>query len=80
MTGVSVVIARAVHGRRQADPTVNCTITSDGARWEIGSDGTSGPIGLTSVLRQIEAVGGTLTVDVKPGRGTEVRAVLPVAA
>lgn len=80
ITGVSVVISRNVSGRRQSDTTVNCTITSDGARWEVASDGGDTPLGLAGVLRQIEAVGGTLTVEAKPGLGTEVRVVLPVAA
>lgn len=80
VTGVSVVITRAVHGRRQSDMTVNCTITSDGAQWQIGSDDVPTPVGLTTLLQRVEAAGGTLTVEPKPGRGTEVRAVFPVAA
>ena len=80
VSAVNVVISRVVRGRRQADTTVACTITSDGARWALSTDPSLGPIGLTSVLRQVEAVGGTLTIEAAPGRGTEVRAVLPVAA
>lgn len=78
VTAVSVVVTRAVRGRRQSDTTVHCAITSDGHRSPAFTDSPVTSIGLAGVLRQVEAVGGTLTVDATPGRGTEVRLALPV--
>ena len=62
---------------------------ADGVLIEVGDDGRGmapdrpaealqgGHVGLASARERVEALGGTLTIDSAPGRGTRVTAVLP---
>jgi signal transduction histidine kinase len=69
-TGASVVVD--VDG---AGPGLTVAIGDNGTGFDPGAVG-EGP-GLTNMLDRIGAVGGSLTIDAAPGRGTTIRAYVP---
>jgi two-component system sensor histidine kinase NreB len=77
-THVEVLLTREVRGRRAQDSTLSCIVRDDG----VGFDGagmaerTGGS--LKSLQHRFASIGGTLTVLSAPGKGTEVRATIPV--
>jgi len=65
--------------------TVSVRADSDGIRVEVEDDGAGGAdpahgTGLRGLADRVETLGGTLTVDSPPGRGTRVVAVIPSGA
>ena len=60
-----------------ADDTLCFAVIDDGAGFERGRAGGSGLLGMAD---RIGAVGGVLTVDSAPGRGTAVRGRVPVTS
>jgi signal transduction histidine kinase len=60
----------------RGDPdTLALTVTDDGSGFDTAAARTGA--GLTNLRDRVESVGGTLTTDSAPGRGTRVHAVLP---
>ena len=55
---------------------VELTVTDDGQGFAVGT--RSEGLGLISMSERMGQIGGSLTVDSKPGRGTVVRARVPV--
>ncbi len=55
-------------------------IADDGQGFTPGSrgDGRARPLGLTSMRERVEALGGTLQVQSRPGAGTQVTATIPM--
>lgn len=84
------IVAEAVTNVVKHAEAQHCTvaIASDGAtlRLEVADDGVGfrGPrpdgVGLGSMRERAEELGGTLTLDARPGGGTRVRATLPLRA
>src|SRR5262245_7028844 len=67
-----------------AEPeTIHCTIRDDGHGFDVAatmaSRGESG-LGLRLIQDRLESVGGTLAIISAPGRGTELRADIPLEA
>jgi signal transduction histidine kinase len=63
--------------------TVRLVVVGHALRVEVVDDGIGGAdesagSGLQGLRARVEAVGGTLTVDSPPRRGTRVRAVIPL--
>ena len=52
-------------------------VEDDGPGFDVGSD--AGGQGRQNMTDRLGAVGGALTVDTGPGRGTRVRAEVPLA-
>jgi two-component system NarL family sensor kinase len=62
---------------------IELEVRDDGAGFDPGRRGDAlrrGHIGLASSEQRVEALGGELTIESAPGRGTAVRASLPLAA
>ena len=59
-----------------AESTITVTVTDDGR----GGASVEGGSGLRGLTDRVEALGGGLTVDSRPGSGTTVRATLPARA
>jgi signal transduction histidine kinase len=65
--------------------TVSVRVDSDRLRVQVEDDGTGGAnpargTGLRGLADRVETLGGTLTVDSPPGRGTRLVAVIPRSA
>ena len=56
------------------------SIADDGVGGETGSDGLGPPLstGMRGLTERVRAAGGTVTVDVEPGRGRRVSAWVPL--
>ncbi len=54
-------------------------ISDDGVGFEFDQAQSSGGIGMRSMRERVERIGGGLTVDSAPGRGTCVSVVAPIA-
>jgi signal transduction histidine kinase len=68
--------AAATHARidvRDQDQRLVVSITDDGS----GGARDNGGLGLASLRSRVDAVGGTLTIDSEPGKGTTLTAVIP---
>jgi signal transduction histidine kinase len=62
----------ALHG---GPDTLSLTVEDDGCGFDPHQ--TSAGRGLSNIRSRVESVGGTLTADSAPGRGTRIHAVLP---
>lgn len=64
------------------DGSVLVTVTDDGIGFDVTTRRRSElpQFGLTTMRERAESVGGTLTIESSPGRGTTVRSEVPVAA
>jgi signal transduction histidine kinase len=76
--------AKAAHASvelRRRGGSVLITVTDDGAGFDPGARRRSEmpQVGLTTMRERAESIGGTLTVESTPGRGTTVRSEVPVA-
>lgn len=58
--------------------TISCTIQDDGAGFDLAEAARTGRLGLRLMQDRLEAMGGTLTIQTAPGKGTELWARLPV--
>ncbi|MFI7067146.1 ATP-binding protein [Kribbella sp. NPDC050124] len=68
--------ARSIRVELRADPDLlTAIVRDDGAGFDPGTTGSG--TGLANMRDRIEAVGGTLTIETAPGRGTIVDARLP---
>jgi signal transduction histidine kinase len=66
-------IAVRVHGH----PRVSITIADDGSGFDPAAAPRAGRLGLDGMAARVSAVGGELSIASRPGRGTEVRVILP---
>ncbi len=69
-------------GSGSSDGRLYFEVVDDGVGYGVGSDLDSAPHagqGLANMSDRIAALGGTLVVESTPGRGTTVRANIPVA-
>jgi signal transduction histidine kinase len=66
--------SRAQLTARQGDAWLELTVSDDGS----GGADASGGSGLTGLVDRVEAIGGTIHVDSRPGLGTAVHVKLPV--
>ena len=57
---------------------VSLTIADDGRGFDPGAPRAAASFGLDGMARRVRDLGGTLAVESSPGRGTTVRAVLPL--
>lgn len=70
--------AHATISLEQGGGTVRLTVADDGRGFDqavvarAGASGTSGSFGLTATRERVDQLGGRLTVDAAPGRGTTV--------
>ena len=75
--------AAAVEVRlRYGEEAVTLVVADDGVGFDTSADGAAGPMaefGLRSMRERMEGLGGTLTIESAPGRGTRLEAVAPVA-
>lgn len=62
------------------ESAVTLRIADDGCGFEAGGARAASHFGITSMHDRVRSVGGSLTLDSVPGRGTDVIAVLPVAS
>jgi signal transduction histidine kinase len=71
----------SVYVRSESPAYLALTVADDGVGFDVRADGGEG-IGLTSMRERLEAVGGHLHVDSRPGTGTrvEIRVPLPPEA
>lgn len=78
-------LRNAVRHAKATRITVSVAQGVDGLVLQVTDDGCGavaprpGGVGLSSMRERAESVGGTLHIDVKPGQGTLVRAVIPTA-
>jgi PAS domain S-box-containing protein len=82
---VSEALANVVKHARAGQARVTMAVTDGRLRVEVADDGIGGAVemagsGLVGLRDRVEAVGGVFSVDSAPGRGTRVRAVIPLAA
>ena len=66
---------------RRQDGSVLITVTDDGVGFDPSARRRSEmpQVGLTTMRERAESIGGTLTIESTPGRGTTVRSEVPVA-
>jgi signal transduction histidine kinase len=62
----------------QEEDTLHFQVADDGSGFE--SNGQSAGAGLTNMRDRLGAVGGTITVQSAPGRGTNLSGTVPVGA
>jgi signal transduction histidine kinase len=82
---VCEALTNVVKHARASTATVELSASNNHLSVAIGDDGTGArPVragyGLTNLRDRVEALGGTLRVDARPGTGTRVSAELPVGA
>jgi signal transduction histidine kinase len=71
------------HGRhltvnlRGSSNQLTLTVADDGVGFDVNTTWSKG-IGLISMHERLEAVGGSLTIDSKPGQGTRLHATVPL--
>lgn len=70
-SGVSVTV---LEGRSQ----VTLSVTDDGQGFDMGEPATDGSFGIVGMRERARSLGGTVTIDSTPERGTTVRLVLPL--
>jgi two-component system, NarL family, sensor histidine kinase UhpB len=58
--------------------TVTAMVEDDGRGFEVDAELASGGLGLFGMQERAGYVGGTVSIESEPGRGTRVRAVIPV--
>jgi signal transduction histidine kinase len=64
---------------RREPRRVCCSIRDDGIGFDPGTArSTSGGIGLIGIRERLVPLGGALSIDAAPGRGTELRVTIPV--
>jgi two-component system, NarL family, sensor histidine kinase UhpB len=61
-----------------AGGSVTAMVDDDGRGFDVAAEMTSGGLGLFGMQERAGYVGGTVKIDSEPGRGTRVRAVIPV--
>jgi len=73
---------RAQIGVEQADGQLTLTISDDGVGFDVESalEQATDKFGLFSIRERMYALGGSLTLDSKPGSGTTARLTLPLAS
>ena len=73
---VRVALERDIHH-------VRLWIADDGRGFDPGSNGAGAPgcsgLGLKNLAERVRILGGTLTVDSQPGKGTRIEALIPIA-
>ncbi len=62
-----------------AAPAVRVTVADEGRGFDVDASRTSTGVGLTSVRERAELVGGSLTVESAPGRGTRATLQMPTS-
>lgn len=67
----SVVVARR-------GGAVSIAVTDDGSGFLVGKDATAGHLGLTGMSERAVLLGGQFYLDSAPGRGTRIRADIPI--
>jgi signal transduction histidine kinase len=91
---VSEALANVAKHANATQATVLATVTGDGLDIEVRDDGVGGVgrddgerlaaqpagTGLAGLRDRVLALGGTLSIDSPPGRGTTIRASIPLAA
>ncbi|MEA2531755.1 MAG: hypothetical protein QOG89_3399 [Thermomicrobiales bacterium] len=78
----------AVRHARAERVALRLGATADGLALEVADDGIGfdptaahpGRVGMRSMRERVERLGGTLSIDSEPGRGTRVRAEVPIPA
>jgi signal transduction histidine kinase len=73
--------SRVVIRVRRSSRTLSCLIQDDGTGFElraVQSDTKRSGLGLVSMKERLSAIGGTLTIDSAPGRGTRLLIRVPV--
>jgi signal transduction histidine kinase len=77
-------VTNAVRHARATEVRVSVGSSDGRMRVQVADDGVGGPIalgvGLTSLRRRAEQLGGLLEIDTGPGRGTSLRVDLPMAS
>jgi signal transduction histidine kinase len=68
--------ASATIGLEEADGRVSFTVEDDGAGFDPAA--VKRGAGLTNLADRVAAVGGTLKIDARPGRGTRILGVIPI--
>jgi signal transduction histidine kinase len=66
---------------RRSGRTLSCSIRDDGAGFDVGaveSDHSRSGLGLIGMRERLCAIGGTLTIDSAPGRGTKLFIKIPM--
>jgi signal transduction histidine kinase len=63
--------------RMRDRPHLRVSVIDDGKGFDQATTRTAGHVGLDSIAARIRSIGGELTIDSAPGRGTEVRVTLP---
>ena len=72
---------RATIVLKQEPERIYCSIQDDGSGFDVSSVLTSGGkrgLGLQGIQDRLEAVGGTFEIISAPGKGTELRATIPL--
>ena len=64
---------------QQTDDQVLITITDHGAGFDFQAAAVAGRLGLNFMRERVRLLGGTFEVDSAPGRGTCIRARLPLS-
>jgi len=69
--------AETVQVKLREDPGLHLTVSDDGGGFDVAAAAGAGRLGLRSMAARIRDVGGELTIDSEPGRGTCVEVWLP---
>lgn len=72
--------SRVVVTLSSLDDRVLLDVRDDGCGFDVRRDVGNGGFGLTSMQQRLDGVGGTLTIESRPGGGTAICATVPLAA
>jgi signal transduction histidine kinase len=67
-----------IQARRAAGNAV-LVLEDDGVGFSPGAAGLQQGIGLTNIRRRVESIGGRIAIESEPGKGTQLRATVPLA-
>jgi signal transduction histidine kinase len=69
--------AHCIKVRLQEDPKLCLSVTDDGSGFDVAAAaGAPGRRGLRGMAERVEGIGGELSIDSEPGRGTQIRMIV----
>jgi signal transduction histidine kinase len=70
--------ARCITVELRDDPSLCLSVRDDGRGFDVArASGAPGRQGLKGMAERVQGIGGELSIESEPGRGTEVRVTVP---